>query len=612
MWGSGTIRRQDWALAALFAAVAALIAWQAFAAYHAQPDSLWRGVGSDRNGHFHTAALFALAFLDGDLAAVAQLIRGALLYPPLHGLTLGGVLAAGGIDPRLGTIPSLASWIVMVATVFLTARRMFADAALGRFAGAIAAVLALASPVPRYLANDVMLESMGAALTALSLLLFMRACDDLRSRLRWWLLAVALTALFYTKTNYWTLAAASLAVTAFAANATPLLRWLRAAPAGGRAIAAVRWLVLQPLLWAFALMAALTVYAYWTGATEIRPLGIRIRFSVPTLMAQTYAVLVAWMAFTLFRYRRALTPLIGVPGWTLILWHALPVGAWFLLRGQLYYYLWSVGPAHRFGAHHDPYHAVLTYWAGFAEGFVAAPWMAVLALVLALIAAAQFRRFGPAERAPFVMVAVCTAAVLLHPNHQPRFLTSFIPAFWVCAGAGAACVLDSARLSATMRNLTALAAAALLGGISLGVTPDPRARIHAIQTPGPSEFDLSDAYLPAVGVAKHIGVLAAHHDHLYTLTWLVTVQCRCPARIDTFGHGGPELDGAFGQQVGRWMADTPATHLIAISNGYYPIDIAKLRAIAERSQRFDLVVERVVPSHGAVVAVWKRRQSQGK
>ena len=77
-------------------------------------------------------------------------------------------------------------------------------------------------------------------------------------------------------------------------------------------------------------------------------------------------------------------------------------------------------------------------------------------------------------------------------------------------------------------------------------------------------------------------------------------------------RGGPDLDSAFGKQVERWMADTSASHLIAISNGYYPIDIAKLRAIAERSRRFELVVEQAVPSHGAIVAVWARRQPQGQ
>jgi hypothetical protein len=612
MLKSQTNRRLDWALAALFAAVAAVLAWAAFTAYHAEPDMLWRGVGSDRNGHFHTGALFALAFLDGDFTRISGLIRGSLLYPPLHGLTLGGVLAAGGVDPRLGTIPSLAAWVVMVATVFLIGRRMFADAMLGRFAGAVAAILALASPVPRYLANDVMLESMGAALTALSVLLYMRASEDLHSRLRWWLLAIALTALFYTKTNYWTLAVAGLVATALAANAAQLLRWLRAEPVGRRAGATLRWLLWQPLLWAFAVMAALTVYAYWTGVTEINPLGIRIRFSVPTLMAQTYAVLLAAIAIALFRYRVALTPLLGVPGWMLILWHALPVGAWFLLRGQLYYYIWSVGPAHRFGEHHDPYNAMLTYWQGFAEGFVVAPWMAILAVALALIATVQVTRFSQGARAPFFVVAVCTVAVLVHPNHQARFLTSFIPLFWVCAGAGAACVLDYMRLSTAMRTAAAVAAVVLLGGISLGMVPDGKAKIHAIQTPGPSEFDLSDVYLPAVGAARHIGVLAAHHDHFYTMTWLMTVRCRCPARIDDFGHGGPKLDGVFGRRVEAWMADTSASHLIAISNSYYPIDIAKLRAIAERSKRLDFVLERAVPSHGAIVAVWVRKQPQAQ
>ena len=72
------------------------------------------------------------------------------------------------------------------------------------------AAFTIASPAFRYLGMDVMLEAPGAALSALALYLYARACDALGDRSRWRWAALTLTALFFLKGNYWGLVVAAL------------------------------------------------------------------------------------------------------------------------------------------------------------------------------------------------------------------------------------------------------------------------------------------------------------------------------------------------------------------------------------------------------------------
>ena len=148
------------------------------------------------------------------------------MWPPLHGLVLAAVLLIGGIDHRLGIVPSLIGWTLTITLVGVIARDMLeqrarngeqGDRALGIAAAAIAVTLAIASPAFRLLAADVMLECLGAALTAAALWAYGRAMrgtgapdvgDDAASR--WRVLALVLTALFFEKSNYWGLTAAAL------------------------------------------------------------------------------------------------------------------------------------------------------------------------------------------------------------------------------------------------------------------------------------------------------------------------------------------------------------------------------------------------------------------
>jgi 4-amino-4-deoxy-L-arabinose transferase-like glycosyltransferase len=162
-------------------ALAAVFAAMMFVHANANPDLLWQGYYHDRNGHYSFGQDLALATRTGDPLWFLSELEKAKVWPPLHGLVLAAVLLVGGIDHRLGIVPSLIGWTLAVALIGLIARRMFQDRAqdraLGVGAAAIAMTLAIASPAFRLLACDVMLECLGAGLTAAALWAYGQAMD---------------------------------------------------------------------------------------------------------------------------------------------------------------------------------------------------------------------------------------------------------------------------------------------------------------------------------------------------------------------------------------------------------------------------------------------------
>src|SRR5438477_7525543 len=166
----------EWFLLAAVVTIASATALVLFLKYFDDPDALWRGVGSDRSIHLADGLNIAIAVKTLDFGWLLKLLRDSLksFYPPLYAVTLSVVFLLGGLDVRLATVPGLLGWVATVVLTWLVARQMYLDRLLGRLSGAVAVSLAVASPSFRLLSNDVMLESCGAAFTALAVLLFMR------------------------------------------------------------------------------------------------------------------------------------------------------------------------------------------------------------------------------------------------------------------------------------------------------------------------------------------------------------------------------------------------------------------------------------------------------
>lgn len=203
----------DWLAPAGGVLAAVVAAGLAYAQFLASPEHLWWSLLHDRNVHYLLGLNVALDIRNLDLVRLAVDLEDAKVWPPLHGILVGLVLAVFGPDQRLAILPSLVGWIGTALFGFLAARR--AAGAYGNWAGLLAAVFILASPAHRAFATDTMLESLGACLTLMCLYYYLRAVQQPApggGRA----LALCLTALFFEKFNYWMIVVLPLAATELA------------------------------------------------------------------------------------------------------------------------------------------------------------------------------------------------------------------------------------------------------------------------------------------------------------------------------------------------------------------------------------------------------------
>src|SRR5262249_3475619 len=119
-----TTRDSDLPAALLLLLVAVPLAVWLYADFLGSARLLWRGIDHDRNGHFQFGLALAVDLRNLDLVAFVTDLNRAMSWPPFHGLVLAVVLLIGGLDERLGVLPSLAGWVITVVAVALTARRM--------------------------------------------------------------------------------------------------------------------------------------------------------------------------------------------------------------------------------------------------------------------------------------------------------------------------------------------------------------------------------------------------------------------------------------------------------------------------------------------------------
>jgi len=600
--------------------VAVVIAGMLFADYYAAPDLLWRAFHHDRNSHFSFGLDLALALRHFDLAWFFGELDKAKVWPPVHGLVLSAVLTVGGIDHRLAILPSLIGWVMTIAFVWLIARSLFADRVAGLFAAAIAAVLTAASPAFRLIAADVMLEGLGAGLSALALWAYLRAFARPGDRMRWRLLAIVLTLLFFHKGNYWGLMVAALAVSFASEHARRALALARAALAGIEPAAAIRRAVRDPLLWLLALLLAVVGYLYWRGPTALLLFGRPVSLYPPeNLTTAAYAVLFVWSVLLWRRQRAVIDAGLGCPGRALLYWHLLPVAISFLLPRRLSRFLWFVGPANNPNAPFDPAQAARFYWDAFADGFHVAPWVAVLAVALAAIGAARIRTLTPGARAVFIFAALALLGVVLHPQHQGRFLSSWVFAAWICAGAGAGVVLAGLlrRYSPAVRSVAAIALVALLAGATAWHRTPAAAYAYSLHPDsGPTDLDLVRPYLAELDGARQVGFVTTFGvSKLFS--WVLSERCRCRVLIEDLqidhARSREEARDLTAERIGRASArifvtiDAPAGRDSLPEMGWvYPTMVGILDAMAAQT-RYVRGASYDLPGHDARATIWRLR-----
>ena len=583
-----------------------------FLDYYAHPEFLWRGDPSDRNEHFTLGLTLAIAAKNIDLDWYLYLLEFAKLWPPFHGIVLSMVLLLGGLDIRLGIVPSLFGWIITITMTWVIARRYFQNTLLSIFASSIATTFAIGSPLFRLFATDVMLECLGAALTSVVLYTFMRTYSEPDNPVRWRLLALFLTALFFEKYNYWGLTTIALLVSILAQAPYKWFGRTRSDATLGldyRTIA--RQIAIDPVVMVVIGLVFFIVYIQWRGPTEIYIFEQHINFYPPdNLTSIAYAILFFRLCLAWYRHRPAIDAALGVSGRTMLYWHVLPVAISFLVPRRLSWFLWVGSPENTFGEHHDPWNAIFEYSRGLADGIFVGPWAAGLAFVLFLIATTKIRSLKPEFRTPLIFVLVCGLATILHPNHQPRFMVTWIFGLWIGAGVGGAYLLQW-TIAPLKSDCARIGIASALIGFLIGGTilqrPSPAAASYAHRTPGPSEFDLLPAYLPQLAGHHHIGLLPAPFGKTAFLFWNVSMHCHCRIAMDWLGNLTGLGEQEFENRLRNWLANTDSDIIVGISMPNSPVPEEWIDLVMKSQARFEIISNRTAVTHQAVVTVWQKR-----
>ena len=613
-------RRIDVLAPAIVTVVATAIAVAMFVAYYRHPEELWRNLWHDRSAHYGYGLDLGLALRTLNPIEFLTAFESVRLWAPLHPLILGVVLAIGGIDFRLGVIPGLIGWVMTVGLTFLIARRLFADRIYGMVAGTIAALFVVASPLFRSLAADVMLETLGAGLTALVIWLYMRALDAPHDYGRWRAVALALTLLFLEKQNYWLLTAAALALAVIGADPRAWLAHVRQFVVTTRLMDVVRNGFKDPLLIALAIVCALIVAILVNGPTVFHLFGRRVSLYPPgNLITVAWALLFIRILVFRYQHRVVFDDQLGPLGRALFYWHVIPIGCFLLLPQRLQFFLFFVSPANALETQSfGPWSGVEFYARALITEFHAADWSAFLAVALALLAIVQLRRLRPGAGMVLILLALSTAAVVIHPNTVGRYLASWIFTLWIFAGAGAAILVQwlTARLSAAPRMIVAAGLVGLLIVVHVPASQSRPAIPLVGEAAGPaSDLDLAAAYLPAIAGLKHVGfVLSFAHNPF--MPWSVREQCRCHVVIDMPNPKLPATREQVRQAVEDWVKITPAQRIVVIdtlgrnnqpNRGWDEEQARGMMDGMASQQRFERIQTISLPAYPADISIWAPR-----
>ena len=613
------MRRSDLILFIGAVSVAIAAALVMFTAYYSKPDLLWADFYHDRNAHFAMGVNLALALKTADPFWFVSEIEKVQVWGPLQRLILAAVLAIGGIDHRLAIVPSLIGWILTMAFTWLITRRLFEDQVLGTFAAAVALTLLGVSPAFRLLGSDVMLESLGAGLSGFALWAYFGVREDQSNPRRWRVLAIALTLLFFHKGNYWGLVATSLLV-AYASE--HLGQW------GGLCFAIFRTInvrvlarsaIRDPLLIVLVLIIAALTFLFVRGGLTV--FGRNVSYNSPINLTElAYDVLFVRLLVAWHKHRDAIRLALGVPGRELLAWHLMPVAVSFLVPKRLTAFLWFVGPANG-GRSFDAVDGIRTYYVAFTEGFHAAPSIAFLVLGLAVIAIGHLRQLPAGARAIVALALLSFVAVVIHPQHQGRFLASWLFAVWILAGAGAANIFGLLVPTRSVRWRICIAAAAVIVFAcgNLLRKPSSKALEVAIRpTSGVSDIELVRPYLTellgvtVVGVATTFGMSSLFQ-------WVLLEDCKCHRIVK-----GSWITGASSRdEVRRMMLEDLAEVARRTDRNYFCAGsrykfsalgwtYEKMIGIVDAMHEQNLFVQVAtfaLPVDGAQATIWARRLS---
>jgi hypothetical protein len=596
--------------------LAALVSGGCLYAHFLRVDrALWYNPYHDRSAHYLFSLKLATDVQNGRVFRLLHDLNEARIWPPLHGMAAATALLIGGRDYRLAVLPSLLGWVAMVLLGFLVARR--ATARGGSLAGAIAAVFLAASPAHRAFATDIMLESLGAALSLLVLYCYLltvqgSAFEIAKARC----LAVALLLLFLEKYNYWLLVILAL-LAAEGCSRGPL--YWHAGVALFRGIDWKRWTRAQlrhPLTWAVAVLLLASAYVYQHGEQPFRVFGYSMSLYPPhNLVHFAYVLLFVRLARWWLQQGRRGTQQLDTRLRQIILWLLCPIAVWFLLPKHPSYFLWYLSFADRAPHQHMDFlggfrdyatWTVQDYHGSLACGLAAA--------LLCLCGLLTWRRLRPGGIAVLALVLLASVLTPMHPNHKGRMLHSWIPAVWVTAGLGAAALVYG-RDTTRLRPWLAGAVAAAVIGMNY---PALIAAAHAVEGGPhpelPSMLDATDFYLAHIPSGGRTLLLTSLPlKPMAQWTWLERFGNFENLEERWYGFGAAGADNRRG--FASWLQTTACDTLVfcettvsrdGVDSGPECALHAELKGDLSNQRIFRLVQERELPHLACRVQVWRR------
>ncbi|MGH7169261.1 MAG: hypothetical protein ACRELG_03155 [Gemmataceae bacterium] len=431
--------RAAWLIPTLVLLAALVLAGCLYVRFLGVDRTLWYNPYHDRSAHYLYSLKLATDVQHGRLLRLLHDLNEARVWPPLHGMAAAAVLLVGGRDYRLAVLPSLAAWVATVLLGFLVARRAVPRG--GTLAGLLAAVFIAASPAHRAYATDIMLESLGAALTLLALYCYLltvqgRADETGKARC----LAASLLLLFLEKYNYWLLAVLALLAAEIITRPRLYFDAVRDLLSG---IGWRRWTAAQfrhPLSWAVVFLLLASVYVYQHGERPFRVLGHSISLYPPhNLIHVAYVLLFLRLAPWWWRQGRSWARQLDNRLRQILLWLVCPISVWFLLPKHLSYFVWYLSLADRAPHQHmDVLGGFRDYATWMVQDYHSSPACALAVVGLCLLGLLSWRRLRPGGGAVLALVLLACVLTPTHPNHKGRMLHSWMPAVWVTAGLGAA------------------------------------------------------------------------------------------------------------------------------------------------------------------------------
>jgi hypothetical protein len=588
-----------------------------------RPDapSLWYSTSHDRNGHYQRSQQVAFALREANLPRLINAIHTATVWPPLHPFVTGPIMAVGGIDYRVAVLSSLAAWAAMCWLAFALAVRLAPRCKW--LAGGVALLLTLASPAHRAFATDIMIESLGAALTMAALYFYVVAVDD-RSAWHSRCFALTLFALFLAKSNYWTLVAAGLIPALLFRYRAPLADWFRA---WRRTFSLRAWLAAQarhPLTYLLLASFGFLGYVRVFGGLTVTLAGHRVvigslNFPVQVCYVLLFLRVLPWW----WRSGRVAAARLNPPFRQMIYWFVYPLAVWLLWPNRLGTFLWYVTyTQHGGAAEYGPWSGNFWYyWPVLGQDYHANAISAAIVVGLTAVAILGWRRWSAGGAAVFICLVVAAVLTNYHSASRGRFLHSWVAIIWVTAGVGAAWIVDRlTRLSipnvvgpAALRLRAALAVGAVAGiawlqGAALLQTG--HAEEGGPRVTDPNLLAVADAVVPTVQAACRPGLLSDPPFQL-VFDWRLSESQGAARRLLTPPR---DLLTATPGPLDEWLDRTACDVVLLIDapqrrdwTATPGFDIARLRSLLVTSGAYVLESERrFVQGSDITVQVWRR------